>query len=142
MFGIFDQYTEPAQATILSTKLLNYRMTGEHVRHKYEFLLEVKPTQGEPFRTTIKQHLPPMTRPPQIGETVSARHNPKNHKVQLVFKGDVRYDLNLLVKAQREAAQKRQEAILSSPPGTPIPPPSTDIYKQMFRRTEDTSSPE
>src|SRR5713226_7699065 len=139
MFGLFDQYSETAQATVLGAKLLNYRATGEHARPKYEFLLEVKPAQGEPFRTTTQQHLPPMTRTPLVGETVNVKYNPKNHKVQLEFKGDVRYDLNMLVKAQQEAEQKRQEAILSSPPGTAVPPPSNDIIKRMFKPAEDTN---
>lgn len=141
MFGFFDHSIETAQATVLGATLLNYRTADVHARPKYEFLLEVKPVQGEPFRTTTQQYLPPMTRPPQAGETVNVKYSPKNHKVQLELKGDGRYDLNMLVKAQQEAERKRQEAILSSPPGTPVAPPSTGIYWQLYKRTEDTNSP-
>jgi hypothetical protein len=53
-----------------------------------------------------------MARPPQVGESVNVKYNPKNHKVQIEFEEDVRYDLNILVKVQREAKQKRQQGVI------------------------------
>ncbi len=57
MFGLFDQYSETAQATVLGAKLLNYRATGEHARPKYEFLLEVKPAPSSTIQKITRYSL-------------------------------------------------------------------------------------
>src|SRR5229473_928189 len=121
MFGLFETYDQTAQATVLSVKLSNFRASSEGVGVKYDFVLDVKPEQGEPFRTTITQRLPRMVSAPQQGDIVNVKYNAKTKKAKLELEGDSRYDLNMLVQAQRLDAQKRQEAIRDTPAGTPLP---------------------
>jgi hypothetical protein len=146
MFGLFEKYDQAAQATILSLKYMHsYRSSSNAVAMKHEFVLDVKPEQDEPFRTTIRQRLPAIIRAPQEGDVVNVKYNAKTKKAKLHLKGDIRYDLNMLVHAQQLDAQKRQEAIRNSPVGTPLPTQSHEaqhaFLQEMMRRKAENKPP-
>jgi hypothetical protein len=144
MFGLFETYDQAAQATVLSGKLSNFRAPSTNVSVKYEFVLDVRPEQGEPFRTTITQRLPRMVSVPQAGDVVNVKYNARTKKAKLELEGDIRYDLNMLVQAQRVDAQKRQEAIDATPAGTPLPAQSheaRDAVQEMMRRRAENKPP-
>jgi hypothetical protein len=144
MFGFLETYDQAAQATVLSVKLSNFRASSTGVGVKYEFVLDVKPEQGEPFRTTITQRLPRMVSAPQAGDVVNVKYNARTKKAKLELEGDVRYDLSMLVQAQRRDARKRQEAISATPAGTPLPAQSHeahDAVQEMMRRKAENKPP-
>ncbi len=144
MFGLFETYDQSAQATVLSGKLRNFKASSEGVGAKYDFVLDVKPEQGEPFRATITQRLPRMISAPQAGDIINIKYNSKTKKAKLELEGDVRYDLSMLVQAQRLDAQKRKEAIRDTPAGTPLPtqpPEGHDAVREMMRRKAENKPP-
>jgi hypothetical protein len=107
-------------------------------------VLDVTPEQGEAFRTTITQRLPRMVSAPQAGDVVNVTYNTKTKKAKLELEGDVRYDLNLLVQAQRVDVQQRQQAIGATPAGTPLPAQAHeahDAVQEMMRRRAANKPP-
>ena len=144
MFGLFETCDQAAQATVLSGKLSNFRASSDSVGAKYDFVLDVKPEQGEPFRTTITQRFPRMISAPQAGDIVNVKYNSKTRKAKLELEGDIRYDLSMLVQAQRLDAQKRQEAIYDTPAGTPLAaqrPEGFEAVQEMMRRRAENKPP-
>lgn len=119
MFGLFEKYSEIAQATVLNTRLLH--TVGEAGRQGgvYEFILEIQPPTGESFRAATKFHGSATIRPPQAGAAIAVKYNPKNRNVKLELKGDPRYDLATLSNAIPQK-QKRDD-LPRSAPGTPVP---------------------
>ncbi len=117
MFG----HHEVAQATVLYAQ----DVTGmlEDVHHtKMEFILEVHPPNGQPFRAKATHHFITFTHYPQVGDVVKVKYHPKNQDVELDLKDDIRYGAKGLKhqeQASRQAGQARRDALLSAPPGTP-----------------------
>ena len=144
MFGLFETYDQTARATVLSAKLHNFRAATEGLGVKYDFVVDVLPAEGEPFRVELTQRLPQMVSAPQAGDVVNVKYSSKSKKAQLELEGDLRYDRNMLVQAQRQDAQKLEEAIRSTPPGTPMPEPSRqahDVMQEMMRRKAKNEPP-
>ena len=120
MFG----HHESAQATVLYAQ----DVTGSwedrsHV--KIEFVLEVRPPNGQAFRAKATHHFIMFTDYPQVGDVVNVKYNPKSLEAELDLKDDMRYgELGLKHKeqAQRQAAQVQRDALLSAQPGTPLAP--------------------
>ena len=118
MFG----HHESAQATVLYAQ----DVTGswEDAHHvKIEFVLEVRPPNGQAFRAKTTHHFIMFTDYPQVGDVVYVKYDPKSLEVQLDVKDDNRYGEKGLKRKQdveREAAQAQRDALLSAPPGTPL----------------------
>jgi hypothetical protein len=110
---------ERAQATVVVADIDGLR-AEDMVR--YEFILDVQPAEGEPFRATahhtffalVLQH-------PKAGDVVTVSFAAKGRdKVRLEIDGDERYDLKL----QEARRQDARAAALAAPVGSaPIPTP-------------------
>lgn len=126
---MFGKHLEPAEATVLFVEL-----SSSH--HIYEFILDVRTASGKVFRVDKKQEFIPFTHP-EVGDVVKVKYNPKNMKVEFDLKGDIRYD----ARAREAAARARRDAILSSQPGTPLPPdPLTATFQDRFQSTSDAGT--
>lgn len=118
MFG----HHESAQATVLYAQ----DVTGswEDAHHvKIEFVLEVRPPNGQAFRAKATHHFIRFTDYPQVGDVVYVKYDPKSLEVQLDVKDDNRYGEKGLKRKrdiEREAEQAQRDALLSAPPGTPL----------------------
>jgi hypothetical protein len=144
MFGLFERYDEAGRATVLSAKIHNFRMQNESGGVRYDFVLDVTPAQSEPFRVMITQRMPRMISAPQAGDVVNVKYNAKTKKAKLALEGDLRYDRNMLVQAQRRDEQNRQEGIRMTPPGAQPPAPSNeaqDAVQEMMRRRAKNEPP-
>lgn len=97
--------------------------TWEDVSHvKIEFVLEVHSPDGLAFRAKATHHFIRFTHYLQVGDIVNVKYNPKNREVELDLKDDKRCGAKRLKQqeqAERQSAQARRDALLSSPPGTP-----------------------
>jgi hypothetical protein len=120
---MFGKHLEPAEATVLYAEICS---TSTHASWQiYEFILDVRTATGQVFRAKKKQEFIPFTHP-KAGDVIKVKYNPKNLKVELDLKGDLRFD----TKAQDAATKARHNAILASQPGTPLPP---DPYQEALR---------
>src|SRR5438552_2264117 len=137
MFGFLRRWgdrgrlPDRAPATVLDVQLLNHRADGEHTRPHYEFIVDVRPVTGAPFRTTVRQRLARMTRVPQIGDEVTAAYAVDRRHTRLELVGDPRFDLSLFAAQVDRAQAARRDAILDAPAGSPVTPaeipfPATD----------------
>jgi len=119
MFG----HHEAAQAKVLYAQDVSGML--EDVHHvKMEFVLEVHPPNGQPFRAKATHHFITFTHYPQVGDIVNVKYHPKNQEVELDLKGDTRYGVKGLKHQEhvaRQAGQARRDALLSAPPGTLAP---------------------
>jgi hypothetical protein len=136
MFGLFENYSETAQATILNSTLLH--TVGEAGRQGgiYEFILEVQPATSESFRVATKFHGSATIRQPQAGATITVKYNPKNRNIKVDLKGDPRYDLSILSRTILQEQKQQREDLLSAAPGTPAasaPKASEQIIRQMMQ---------
>jgi hypothetical protein len=119
MFG----HHESAQATVLFAE----DVTGQwedRAHSKIEFVLEVRTPTGQAFRAKTTHHFITFTHYPQVGDVVNVKYNPKSLEVSLDLKDDVRYgELHLKYQEQvdRQAGKAQRDALLSAPPGTPLP---------------------
>lgn len=111
---LFGKHFEEAEATVLFVEMLTaYTNTGYQ---PYQFILEVRTQSGQTFRTTVKEHFV-LFNHPEVGDVVKVQYDPKSQQVKLDTKGDIRYDAHT-----KELARKAHyDAILSAPPGTPLP---------------------
>lgn len=137
MFDFFGKYTETAPATVLAARLLHTTGLPERQGGIYEFVLEVQPATGVPFRTTTKFNCSAMTRVPLAGSVINVKYNPKTQKAKPQLKGDPRYNLTILAHTLKQEAEQRRADLLSSAPGTPVPPNATasaQIIEQMMRK--------
>ena len=136
MFGLFENYSETAQATVLSSKLLHTVGTAGHEGGIYEFILEVQPATSESFRVATRFHGSATMRQPQTGADITVKYNPKNRNVKVDLKGDPRYDLSILSQAILQEQKQLREDLLSSASGTPTPSApkaSEQIIRQMMQ---------
>ncbi|MHB8463411.1 MAG: hypothetical protein ACYDH6_15870 [Acidimicrobiales bacterium] len=119
MHRMFGGKKVAAEATVLSAGDTVGRMvttTSTGTKMKYEYIVEVRPADGEPFRTKVQAHFYVGARP-QAGETLRVRYNPKNQETEFDLDGDERYD----AKAKRHALEAnlaatkaaRDQALLS-----------------------------
>lgn len=120
---MFGKHLEPAEATVLYAEISTGNANTSW--HNYEFILDVRTATGQIFRAKRIQEFLPFTHP-KAGDVIKVKYNPKNLKVEFDLTGDLRYD----VKAQHAATKARHDAILSSQPGTPLPP---NVYQDALR---------
>jgi hypothetical protein len=114
---MFGHKWEPARATIVSHR--ETKRSSQGMSARYEFVADVTPPGGEPFRTTIGMPHDPGGNflPPAPGLTVDVLWSPRGEKVK--FDMD---DPTINLKAHRRGRpdQRRDaEADLAMPPGTP-----------------------
>src|SRR5690242_20495189 len=121
MFG----HHESAQATVLLAEMVFGRWEEES-HTKFEFVLEVHPLNGQPFRAKTTHHFLNFTPHPKVGDVVNVTYDPKSQEVKLDLKDDNRYDwkgLKHQEQVKHQAEQARRDALLSAPPGTPVSSP-------------------
>ncbi len=117
MFG----HHESAQATVLYVQDVTGTWGDVH-EDKFEFVLEVHPSNGQAFRAKATHHFIRFTHYPRVGDVVNVKYHPKNQEVELDLKDDIRYGAKGLKHQQqteRQTAQVRRDALLAAPPGTP-----------------------
>jgi hypothetical protein len=128
------KYSETAEAIVLDSKLLNPRAVNENNGGTYEFVIEVRSAQREPFRTIVKYHGPRTIRTPMANSVIRVKLNPKTQKVKLMLEGDPRYDLTILARAIMEEGHQHRATLLA---GGSLPFPeqqrSHAIIEQMMR---------
>jgi hypothetical protein len=81
--------------------------TRDHEYGRDEYVIEVHPQEGEPFRADVKKWYTEAFWPPVVGDTVGVEYDPKSHAVRF-DKSDRRTNILAKVppseKAQRDAA--------------------------------------
>lgn len=111
----------PATATVLADEGYLWASNGPKTSKQHEtYIIEVHPEGAAPFRVEAKAWVGWLTRP-QVGDTVNVLWKPGSHDVEIVIKGDIRYDDGLRAERQDQADAAQREQILSAPAGTPIP---------------------
>ncbi|GCE48586.1 hypothetical protein EI42_05945 [Thermosporothrix hazakensis] len=150
MFDLFtSRFSEQALATVLSAEIRGNRIR-DHKFH-YEFLIEVRPDNRAPFRTTIRGYFNAVALRPRVGDVLRVRYNPKTLKARFVLKGDVRYDHNVLEYTgdirndykllaadplrYQKLAQKHRPAQLKQPGSHPYAPKPD--HRQNSRSTDE-----
>jgi hypothetical protein len=119
MFG----HHESAQAKVLLAEMVFGFWEEEH-HTNYEFVLEVYPPSGQAFRAKTKHHFLNFTPHPEVGHMVNVTYDPKSLEVKLDLKDDIRYGekgLKHNLQVERQAEKAQRDALLSAPPGTPLP---------------------
>lgn len=130
MFG----HKASADAVVITAEMI-HRSAVEHggQYHHYHietwrFVLEVRPPAAPAYRVAAEAKIPGAGFDvPVVGDTVRVEYHEKEPgKVELVLKGDERYDAALrqreekkLYKADQASRDASFQAALGAPPGTP-----------------------
>lgn len=109
---MFGRDRETASATVVATDL-----RGRHAEslHRWAFVLDVHPTDGEPFRAEATEDIVELAPHPEPGDTVTVSYRAKGlDHVRLELKGDPRFDAGVADAQSRD----QFEAALAAPAGT------------------------
>lgn len=120
---MFGHHHESAQATVLYAGDISNEWS-DHAYSNIEFVLEVHTPGGQVFRAKTSHRFITFTAYPQVGDIVNVTYDPKSLAVALDLSNDLRYDwkgLKYKEQLERQADQARRDALLSAPPGTPLP---------------------
>jgi hypothetical protein len=116
---MFGKHFEEAEATVLfiamDTHTKEWHNSAAEPRELFEVILDVRPHNGQLFRTSIKEHFNPY-HSPNVGDVVKVQYDPKSKEVKITTKGDIRYDQH----AKELARQAQHDQILAAPAGTPL----------------------
>jgi hypothetical protein len=119
---VFRHNWKPAQAAVIVADNYVSTMDGSAgLPSRSKMVLEVRPVDEPPFRAEVDLNLLGINRdlrnfiPPEPGETLEVKYDPRNHKVEVVV--DPAHDRRVQEHADEEAYQ----AALHAPPGTEQP---------------------
>ena len=104
-----------APATVVS--MAEHRHSGSSDSRRYDFVLDVRPTEGAPFRVEMHQLFYIIERKPQAGDEVNVKFDPKSHETIFDFAGDHRFDLDAM--RAHTAALQQQTAAMKAQFGRP-----------------------
>jgi hypothetical protein len=104
------KHGQPAEATVVHAQQ-HPKVTTNDFR-KYDFIVDVRPQGGQPFRTEIQETFTVGGMKPAEGDVVKVICDPAAQKAIFDLDGDPRYDLEAL-RAQQEA---ERQALLREPP--------------------------
>ena len=116
MFGHKDEVETTATVVVVSQE-------SKHIVHdaKYRVVLDVNGV-GEPvFRTTVEQRFYSALETPDPGDVVNVRYDRKRHEVEMLVKGDPRFDLEAAQKQRDQQQASAVEAAITQPAGSPPP---------------------
>lgn len=94
----------PGQATVVSMQE-HSRLASNDFR-RYDFVLDVRPADGAPFRVEMHESFSIMSSKPQEYDVVNVKYDAKSHETIFDFTGDARFDLDAM---RARTAQMRKE---------------------------------
>ena len=130
---VFGAKKVQAEATVVAAAVMEHvyrtRIQGAvnvPTWDRCEFVLEVRPPAGAPYRVKVEKNVLPYLRMPSSGDVVSIEYNEKHpDRVELELEGDPRYDRSIERKQQEAVAQQAREVALDqalhAAPGTAAP---------------------
>jgi Short C-terminal domain len=106
----------------------------------YDFILDVYPEGGQPFRTEVRKHFG-SGHHPQAGDTLKVRCNPKKQTVEIDVSEDERFNRSLYHGADKRRAEEEHERLRNAAPGTPAPG-SFDRQARLAELLKSGASPD
>jgi hypothetical protein len=104
------RHGQRAQATVVHAQQAAKIATNDY--RKYQFIVDVHPTGGEPIRVEITDTFTVGGLKPAVGDTVGVRWDAAAKRAVFDLDGDARYDLKAL-RAQQEGQRRN---LLDQPP--------------------------
>jgi hypothetical protein len=111
---------EEAEGTVVYSEICDH---SPYAFRKFEIIVDVAPADGVAFRGTAHHVFPALAAHPTVGDTVRVRFDGKRTKLDLVTKGDIRWDLDM----QEDAQRSRRDSVRSGDAGTPPPPSGREL---------------
>jgi hypothetical protein len=107
-----------SRRTIVDSRITRYVPVGpgNNELPLHEFVVEVRPADGQAFRTTIKEHAGKIL-PPGVGDVVRVEIDSKNREVRFDA-DDPKLNVDAVLRSQRQAERDRFDRELEQPPGT------------------------
>ena len=90
---------------------------------KYTVVLDVNGVDEALFRTSVEQRFLTLLQAPNPGDVVNVRYDRKHNEVEMLVKGDPRFDVDAAMKLRDQRQADAVEAALAQPPGSPPPTP-------------------
>jgi hypothetical protein len=88
---------------------------------KYKVVLDVNGVDEPVFRTSVEQRFLTLLQTPNPGDVVNVRYDRKHHEVEMLVKGDPRFDVEAAQKQREQQQAAAVEAAMAQPPGSPPP---------------------
>ena len=145
MFG----HKAQAEAVVITREKLHQSSVGHGSNYNpwyyetWRFVVEVRPPAAPAYRAGVEQKIAvPTFVVPAVGNAVRVEyHEAHPDKVEIVLKGDDRYDMPLSNREEKQRAKAGKagrdaafQAALSAPPGTPATPPQS---RRLYAGAED-----
>lgn len=97
----------PGQATVVSATEHSHLSSNDYRR--YDFVLDVRPATGEPFRVEMHETFAILGLRPNEYDVVNVKYDPESHETIFDFTGDPRFDLDAMrartTELRRETAE-------------------------------------
>lgn len=99
-----------AKATVVDVQQHPKVATNDY--RKYDFIVDVRPVGGAPFRTELQETFVIMGLKPEPGDVVNVFFDPETREVVFDLDGDPRYDLG----ARKASERATRDRLLHQPP--------------------------
>ncbi|MCU1399503.1 MAG: Short C-terminal protein [Acidimicrobiales bacterium] len=94
----------PGQATVVSATVHSHLSSNDYRR--YDFVLDVRPAAGEPFRVEMHESFAILGLRPNEYDVVNVKYDPESHETIFDFAGDPRFDIDAM---RARTAELRKE---------------------------------
>jgi hypothetical protein len=113
---MFGHNWEPAEGTIVDSRITRYVPIGQGFNEMpvHEFIVDVRPADGQVFRTTIEEPTGKVV-PPDVGDVVRVEVDSKNKKVRF-DEDDPKLNVRAQAAALKQAADDRFNTELGQGP--------------------------